>query len=100
MQREFVRSLLFFLNLLLQRESHTVTMSLPPSRLTSGTRVMPEMTLGMPMTSPEKVALPPKSSAYLLPEETMIKNVVCMVDLNDRLLTKLDRASRVHYLPV
>jgi hypothetical protein len=50
---------------------------LPPSRLTSGTSVIPEMTVGMPMTSPENVALPPRCSAYLLPEETMMKNVVC-----------------------
>jgi hypothetical protein len=38
---------------------------------------MPEKTIGMPMTSPENAALPPKCSAYLLPEETMTKNVVC-----------------------
>jgi hypothetical protein len=50
---------------------------LPPSCLTSGTSIIPEMTVGIPITSPENVALPPRYSAYLLPEETMIKNVVC-----------------------
>jgi hypothetical protein len=53
---------------------------LPPSRLTSGTSVIPEMTVGIPMTSPENVELPPRYSAYLLPEETMMKNVVCGVN--------------------
>jgi hypothetical protein len=52
---------------------------LPPSRLTSGTSVIPETTVGIPMTSPENVELPPRYSAYLLPEETMMKNVVCAV---------------------
>ena len=37
---------------------------------------MPEMTVGMPITSPENVELPPRYSAYLLPEETTTKNVV------------------------
>jgi hypothetical protein len=38
------------------------------------------MTVGIPMMSPENVELPPRYSAYLLPEETMMKNVVCGVD--------------------
>jgi len=49
---------------------------LPPSCLTSGISIIPEMTVGIPMTSPENVVLPPRCSAYLLPEETMTKNVV------------------------
>jgi len=35
--------------------------------------------MGMPMTSPENVALPPRCSAYSLPEDTMMKNVICAV---------------------
>ena len=50
--------------------------SLPLSDLTSGTSAIPDMTAGIPITSPENFELPPKYSAYLLPEETMMKNVV------------------------
>jgi hypothetical protein len=47
------------------RTQISVENCLPPSRLTSGTSVTPEMTVGMPMSSPENVALPPRYPAYL-----------------------------------
>jgi hypothetical protein len=74
-QREFVFPLRCAnLDFPIQKENSVSP--LPPSDLTSGTSTIPDMTVGMPITSPENVELPPKYSAYLLPEETMMKNVV------------------------
>jgi hypothetical protein len=39
-------------------------------------RVMAENTVGIPMTRPEKVLVPPRCSAYALEEETIMKNAI------------------------
>ena len=46
---------------------------LPLSCLVSGTSTIPLNKFGMPITTPEKVAFPPKYSAYLLEEEIRMK---------------------------
>ncbi len=40
----------------------------------SGTRVRPEINVGIPIVRPENVAVPPKCSAYELEDETTMKN--------------------------
>jgi len=49
-------------------------LNIPLSYLVKGIKASPANTVGIPMTMPEKVAFPPKYSAYLLDEETTIKN--------------------------
>lgn len=46
----------------------------PLSSLVMGMSARPPNTVGMPITRPAKVGLPPKYSAYLLDDETMMKN--------------------------
>jgi len=45
----------------------------PLSYLAKGIRANPANTAGMPMTTPEKVAVPPKYSAYPFDDETTMK---------------------------
>jgi hypothetical protein len=49
-------------------------MNAPLSYLVKGIRASPANTAGIPMTIPEKVAFPPKYSAYLFDDETTMKN--------------------------
>lgn len=46
----------------------------PLSYLVKGIKVSPANAAGIPMTTPEKVAFPPKYSAYLSDDEMMMKN--------------------------
>jgi len=46
----------------------------PLSNLVIGMSARPPKTVGMPITRPENVGLPPKYSAYLADEDTMMKN--------------------------
>ena len=46
---------------------------LPLSDLVIGISAIPLNKVGIPITIPEKVALPPRYSAYLLEEEIMMK---------------------------
>lgn len=48
-------------------------MDLPLSYLVIGMSAMPLNKVGIPIMIPEKVALPPRYSAYLLEEEIMMK---------------------------
>lgn len=49
----------------------------PLSVLVIGNKAIPENKVGIPMTSPEKVAVPPRCSAYALADETMLKKDNC-----------------------
>ena len=42
----------------------------------TGINAIPEKTVGMPITRPEKVAVPPRYSAYLLDDDTMMKKEI------------------------
>ena len=55
-------------------QMRALKLNAPSSILIKGIRHMPEMSIGIPMTTPENVAVPPKCSAYKLEDETMIKN--------------------------
>jgi len=48
--------------------------TIPPSDLVTKINAIPEKAVGIPMTKPEKVAEPPRSSAYTLADEMMTKN--------------------------
>ncbi len=47
---------------------------LPPSYRNRGIKVTADTTVGIPITTPEKVESPPRCCAYSLDEETMMKN--------------------------
>ena len=55
-------------------------MNLPLSYLIRGISTRPENAAGIPMTRPEKVALPPRCSAYDEEEETIMKKVIYVKD--------------------
>ena len=42
-----------------------------------GSKAMPENTVGIPITRPEKVDVPPKCPAYSFDEDTMMKKDTC-----------------------
>lgn len=47
----------------------------------SGMRAKPENTVGIPMTRPENVDVPPKCSAYRFEEDTIMKKDICINEL-------------------
>jgi hypothetical protein len=49
-------------------------LDVPLSYCVKGIKESTANPVGMPMTIPEKVAFPPKYSAYLFADETMMKN--------------------------
>ena len=49
----------------------------PWSSFVSGINASPEKTVGIPITRPENVAVPPRYSAYWSEEDTIIKNDIC-----------------------
>jgi len=51
--------------------------NIPLSYFVKGIKESPAKAVGMPMIIPEKVAFPPKYSAYLFDDETTMKNETC-----------------------
>jgi hypothetical protein len=52
---------------------------LPLSSFIKGSKERPEKTVGMPMTTPENVDVPPRCWAYSFDDDTMIKKDICAI---------------------